>query len=81
MRPYPILTLGWATLLVGGLAIQRHFQERDAWPASADLGHPAVSARAVRLELGYESQTRAPSEAEALLGAADTFFRSVAFSP
>jgi hypothetical protein len=41
MRPYPILTLGWATLLVGGLAIQRHFQERDAWPASADLGHPS----------------------------------------
>ena len=37
MRPYLILTLGWATLLVGGLAIQRHFQERDAWPASGDL--------------------------------------------
>ncbi len=37
MRSYLILTLGWATLLVGGLAIQRHLQERDAWPALADL--------------------------------------------
>lgn len=37
MRSYLILTLGWGTLLVGGLAIHRHLQERDAWPAIANL--------------------------------------------
>lgn len=37
MRSYLILTLGWGTLLAGALAIQRHLQERDAWPASGDL--------------------------------------------
>lgn len=42
--------------------------------------HPAASARAVRMELAYESTTRAPSDAEALLRIADTFFHSVAFS-
>jgi len=42
--------------------------------------HPAVSARAVRMEIAYESETRAPSEAEALLSVADTFFHSVVFS-
>jgi hypothetical protein len=42
--------------------------------------HPEVSARALRMELAYESATRAPSEAEALLDTADTFFRSIVFS-
>lgn len=42
--------------------------------------HPAESARAVRMELAYESATRAPSEAEALLDTADTFFHSAVFS-
>jgi hypothetical protein len=42
--------------------------------------HPEVSARAVRMELAFDAESRTPPEAEALIRLADAFFGSVAFS-
>jgi hypothetical protein len=41
--------------------------------------HPALSTRAVRMELAFDSRSRTPPEAEALLGVADASFSSVGF--
>lgn len=42
--------------------------------------HPLESARALRMELSFDSASRTPPQAEALLRVADGFFRSVDFS-
>ena len=53
----------------------RQFQTRKGYVCR----HPEGNARALRMELAFESGSRTSPEAEALLRDADTFFSSVVF--